>query len=100
MAGRAVPPEPDTVEDSKDAVFNVINACGIFGEIALLDGQPRTADAVAITDCQLLVLECRDFLPLIESNSAIALQIIEILCERIRRTTYIRRALDCRRRRR
>jgi len=74
-------------EDSKDAVFNVINACGIFGEIALLDGQPRTADAVAVTDCQLLVLERRDFLPLIESNSSIALQIIEILCERIRRTS-------------
>ena len=47
----------------------------------------RTADAVAVTDCQLLVLERRDFLPLIESNSSIALQIIEILCERIRRTS-------------
>jgi len=73
--------------DSKDAVFNMIGASGLFGEIALLDGQPRTADAIALTDCQLLVLERRDFLPLIESDSRIALQIIEILCERIRRTS-------------
>ena len=71
----------------KDAVFNLIGAGGIFGEIALLDGQPRTADAIAVTNCELLVIERRDFISLVHSNPDTALQIIEVLCERLRRTS-------------
>jgi len=71
----------------KDAVFNLIPAGGIFGEIALLDGQPRTADAFALTDCELMVIDRRDFVPLVSQNPEIALKLIEILCQRIRRTS-------------
>src|SRR5258708_3581400 len=51
--------------EGKSAVFNQIGAGEIFGEIALLDGRPRTADAMAFTDCRLMVIERRDFLPLL-----------------------------------
>jgi CRP/FNR family transcriptional regulator, cyclic AMP receptor protein len=71
----------------KDAVFNLISVGGIFGEIALLDGQPRTADALALTDCELMVIERRDFIPLVSQKPEIALKLIEILCQRIRRTS-------------
>jgi CRP-like cAMP-binding protein len=73
--------------DGKDAVFNVLGKGAIFGEIALLDGNPRTADATAVTDCELFVIERRDFLPLIREEPEIALKIIEILCSKLRRTT-------------
>jgi CRP-like cAMP-binding protein len=73
--------------DGKDAVLNMIAAGGIFGEIALLDGQPRTADAFAVSDCQLMVIDRRDFVPLISQNPEIALKLIEVLCSRIRRTS-------------
>ena len=73
--------------DGKDAVFNVLGKGDIFGEIALLDGNPRTADATAVTDCELFVIERRDFLPLIRKEPEIALGIIEILCSKLRRTT-------------
>jgi CRP-like cAMP-binding protein len=73
--------------DGHDAVFNLIGEGDIFGEIALLDGQPRTADAVANTDCELFVIERRDFLPLMAEEPEIALKMIEILCARLRRTT-------------
>jgi CRP-like cAMP-binding protein len=59
----------------------------IFGEIALLDGHPRTADATAITDCELCVVERQDFLPVVREEPEIALRLIEILCSRLRRTT-------------
>jgi len=73
--------------EGHDAVFNLIGKGDIFGEIALLDGRPRSADAVAITDCDLFVIERRDFLPLVREESEIALKLIEILCARLRQTT-------------
>jgi hypothetical protein len=72
--------------DGNDAVFNLIGEGEIFGEIALLDGRPRTADAVAVTDCELFVIERQDFLPLMREEPEIALKMIEILCARLRRT--------------
>jgi CRP/FNR family cyclic AMP-dependent transcriptional regulator len=73
--------------DGHDAVFNLIGKGDVFGEIALLDGRPRTADVVAITDCELFVIERRDFLPLVKEEPEIALKMIEILCAKLRRTT-------------
>src|SRR5216684_9238606 len=66
--------------DGRDAVFNLIGKGDIFGEIAMLDGRPRTADVVAITDCELFIIERRDFLPLVREEPEIALKLIEILC--------------------
>jgi CRP/FNR family transcriptional regulator, cyclic AMP receptor protein len=73
--------------EGKDAVFNLLGKGDIFGEIALLDGHPRTADATAVTDCALYVIERRDFLPLMREEPEISLRLIEILCSRLRRTT-------------
>jgi len=71
----------------KNAVFNLIREGEIFGEIALLDGKPRTADAVAFTDCTLMVIERRDFIPLLRSHPDMAIKLLELLCSRLRRTT-------------
>src|SRR5262245_3663640 len=46
----------------REAVFNVLRDGELFGEIALLDGRPRTADAIAMTDCSFMTIERRDFL--------------------------------------
>jgi CRP-like cAMP-binding protein len=73
--------------EGKDAVFNLINAGDIFGEVALLDGHERTADAQAITDCELMVIDRRDFLPMIADQPGLALKLIELLCARLRHTS-------------
>jgi CRP/FNR family transcriptional regulator, cyclic AMP receptor protein len=73
--------------DGHDAVLNLIGKGDVFGEIALLDGRPRTADVVAITDCELFSIERRDFLPLVKEEPEIAIKMIEILCAKLRRTT-------------
>ena len=71
--------------DRKAVLFNVLGEGAIIGEIALLDGKPRTVDASAVTDCELFVIERRDFLPLMREEPEIALKIIEILCWKLRR---------------
>src|SRR5262249_11886462 len=68
-------------------VFTLVAKGEILGEIALLDGRPRTGDASAITDCQLFLIERRDLLPLLREAPEIALKLTEILCDRLRRTT-------------
>ncbi len=70
--------------DGREAVFNMLQDGDIFGEIALLDGYPRTADAVATAASELLVIERRDFLIFVERNPKVALKIIELLCRRLR----------------
>jgi CRP/FNR family transcriptional regulator, cyclic AMP receptor protein len=70
--------------DGREAMFNLLHTGEIFGEIALLDGRPRTADAIATTDCELIVIERRDFLTFMQSEPAVALKLIELLCDRLR----------------
>lgn len=73
--------------DGRDIVLNVIREGEIFGEIALLDGRPRTADATAVSDCELLVIERRDFLPLLRDRPDLSIKFIDVLCSRLRRTS-------------
>lgn len=73
--------------DGKELTLNVINPGEIFGEIALLDGQPRSADATAIEDTLLLVVERRHFLPFLRQNEDLYLRLLAVLCSRLRRTS-------------
>jgi CRP/FNR family cyclic AMP-dependent transcriptional regulator len=74
-------------EQGKDAIFNLIVPGDLFGEIAFLDGGQRTADAVAIDNCELMIIERRDFIPLIQEDPELALRLIKVLCGRLRRTS-------------
>jgi CRP/FNR family transcriptional regulator, cyclic AMP receptor protein len=74
-------------DQGKDTVFNVMLPGEIFGEIAFLDGGPRTADAVVIDSGELVVIERRDFIPLLHDYPELALRLLEILCGRMRRTS-------------
>jgi CRP-like cAMP-binding protein len=73
--------------DGKDIVLNLFHEGEVFGEIALLDGRPRTADATAMSDCELVVIERRDFVPFLSDHPDVMLKFIEILCSRLRRTS-------------
>lgn len=74
-----------TVDDlGQQMTMNMLGGGDVFGEIALLDGRFRTADAVAIEDTEMFFLPRRDFLHLLAGEPAIALQVIELLCGRLR----------------
>jgi CRP/FNR family transcriptional regulator, cyclic AMP receptor protein len=74
-------------DGGREIVLNLIHPGEIFGEIGLLDGRDRSADAIAMTDCELLVLQRRDFIPFIERRPDVCIKLIELLCHRLRRTS-------------
>jgi CRP/FNR family transcriptional regulator, cyclic AMP receptor protein len=69
-----------------DILLTMLSAGEVFGEIALLDGADRTADATAITDCDLLVLDHRDFIPFLERRAELCVLLLKLVCQRLRRT--------------
>ena len=73
--------------DGKEVVFRIINAGEIFGEMAALDGEERSADAAAMTDCELLVLNRRDFLRMLENRADLCMILLRVLCRRLRQTS-------------
>jgi len=73
--------------DGRELVLNTILPGEVFGELALLDGKERTADAVAVIASELLVLERNDFIPFIEKHPAVAMRLLEIITGRLRQTT-------------
>jgi CRP-like cAMP-binding protein len=73
--------------EGKEITLNVINPGEVFGEIALLDGKPRSADCSAIEESTLLVLERRHFLPFLRRNEDLYLRLLAVLCEKLRRTS-------------
>lgn len=73
--------------EGRELVLNILDRGGLFGEIALLDGQPRTADAVALEETELLVLSRSRFLPFLTSNPELATRLFTVLCQRLRQTS-------------
>jgi len=73
--------------DGRSAILNLIGAGEIFGEIALLDGGARSADAIANSNCELFVIDRREFIPFVKSQPTLAMKFIELLCTRLRWTS-------------
>ena len=55
-------------EEGREFVVNIINPGEVFGEIALLDGSDRTADAITMDPCEVMILERRDFMPFLRDH--------------------------------
>ncbi len=76
--------------DSSQGRELILNLCGpgsFFGEVALLDGHGRSANAVAKAPTMLLFIGRRDFMPYLERNPKIAIRLLALLCERLRVST-------------
>ena len=76
-----------TSSDGRSAILNLIGPGEIFGEISLLDGLVRSADAIANTNCEMFVIDRREFIPFVRSQPTLAMKFIELLCSRLRWTS-------------
>jgi CRP/FNR family transcriptional regulator, cyclic AMP receptor protein len=73
--------------NGKEVLLNIMEPGDIFGEIALLDGNPRTADATALASGELMVIKRQDFLSLLRDEPLLAVHLLKLVCERFRRTS-------------
>src|SRR4051812_21936146 len=64
--------------------LNILGSGDVFGEIGLLDGSPRSADARALNEVELFMLRRKDFHDFLNREPAVARRIIELLCQRVR----------------
>jgi CRP/FNR family cyclic AMP-dependent transcriptional regulator len=71
----------------QEVFLNILESGDSFGEIAALDGHPRTASADAVTNTELFLIRRADFLALIAKEPQLALQLLELLCKRLRWTS-------------
>jgi CRP/FNR family cyclic AMP-dependent transcriptional regulator len=74
-----------TSEDGREVVLNSLGPGEFFGDLALFDGEPRSADAVAVEGSHLVLLERRDFLQFLSDFPSAAVTLLAVLSRRLRR---------------
>lgn len=67
-----------------DQVLETVEAGGLLGELALIDKRPRTATAVARTNCKIISIDEYRFSFLVQETPFFALRVMETMAERIR----------------
>ena len=74
------------IEIRKQGVLlDTVTAGSVFGEMALIDQSPRSATAMARTDCRVVAVGQRRFTFLVQQTPYFALQIMHILADRLRK---------------
>lgn len=73
-----------TDDEGKEFIVDVLRPQEFFGELALLDGEPRSADVVAIEPTEVVVLRREDFIRQFTTNPEIAKKVINVLGKRLR----------------
>lgn len=71
----------------REFTLAILQAGDILGELSVLDGKPRSADAMAFGGCELLVINRRDLLPLLRASPDACLAMLELSASRMRRTS-------------
>lgn len=81
------------IEDSTGQEVTLVELAGgdFFGEMAILDGQPRSADATVIQDARLAILDRDDFLTFVRRNPDVSLAMMNAITERLRHNNELLR---------
>jgi CRP/FNR family cyclic AMP-dependent transcriptional regulator len=82
--------------DGEDLILAVLGRGDFFGEMALIDGKPRSAHATICESSRLAVLSRQHFLSFLSSSPNVALEMLTALTRRLRRTDELLRHLATR----
>jgi CRP/FNR family transcriptional regulator, cyclic AMP receptor protein len=75
-----------TDADGREVILASLGHGDFFGEMAMLDGQGRSADATVTEDSRLAVLTRENFLTFVSSDTRIVLEMLSAITQRLRRT--------------
>jgi CRP-like cAMP-binding protein len=76
-----------TSPEGREVFLNIMEPGDTFGEIAVIDGLPRTAGAVALDPATLIFIKRREFLDVVEQEPALAMHLLRLFCQRLRWTS-------------
>jgi len=79
-------------EDKQEVILAELAQGDFFGEMSIIDGRQRSADAKVIEDAQLAILSREAFLSFVRSNPDVALEMLSALTDRLRRTDELLRS--------
>ncbi|MGF6232304.1 CRP/FNR family cyclic AMP-dependent transcriptional regulator [Inquilinus ginsengisoli] len=71
----------------REILLGILGAGEMFGEVSALDGRGRSADAVALGECRLRIIDGRDMRRMLKQSPEACLQMMELLTTRLRRTS-------------
>jgi len=71
-------------DDGREVILAILGTGDFFGEMALLDGEGRSANVIALEDAEVLTLQRSDFLDILERFPKIAIHLLKELTTRIR----------------
>jgi CRP/FNR family transcriptional regulator len=75
-----------TTEDGKEIILSIHQSGSFFGEMSLIDGKTSPASVVATEDSLISIISKTDFFSIIFSQDKITKNLLEILCERLRKS--------------
>ena len=73
-------------EDGREVILSILSEGDFFGEMSLLDGNPRSANVTTMQETELLMLRRADFVRLIQNAPQIAVKLLSVLAGRLRKT--------------
>lgn len=75
-----------TAQDGRETILSLLTRGDFFGELSLIDGEPRSASVRANSDVNVLVLMREDFLTMLDNKPGIAKSLLVELSTRLRRS--------------
>ena len=72
-------------DDGREIILSMLSEHDFFGEMSLLDDEPRSATAIALSETEILVLHQRDFLSIVEKRPRVLVNLLSVLSSRLRK---------------
>lgn len=75
-------------DDGKEVTLSTLSEGDFFGEMSLLDSEPRSATTIADSECELLSLQRDDFMRALDQDPGMSTSLVQILATRLRKANH------------
>lgn len=75
-------------DDGREIILSMLSDNDFFGEMALLDNEPRSATAIAVQETEVAVLYQKDFLSIVEKRPRVLINLLSALSSRLRKANH------------